>query len=70
MHSSTYLNFRKFQENKYGRKKRPNFTDGLKYVELLFAQIVLHQDGEECPPPDAMADKVISYLEAKGYLQA
>ncbi|XP_024978837.1 adenylyl-sulfate kinase 3-like [Cynara cardunculus var. scolymus] len=40
------------------------------YEAPLNSEIVLHQEGEDCPPPDAMADKVISYLEAKGYLQA
>ncbi|KAD5960937.1 hypothetical protein R6Q59_013958 [Mikania micrantha] len=40
------------------------------YEAPLNSEIVLQQDGEVCPPPDAMAEKVISYLEAKGYLQA
>ncbi|KAJ9540879.1 hypothetical protein OSB04_027385 [Centaurea solstitialis] len=40
------------------------------YEAPLNSEIVLHQDEKVCPPPEAMADKVISYLEAKGYLQA
>ncbi|KAM0012490.1 putative adenylyl-sulfate kinase [Helianthus debilis subsp. tardiflorus] len=40
------------------------------YEPPLNSEIVLQQDGEVCPPPEAMAEKVISYLEAKGYLQA
>ncbi|KVI02721.1 Adenylylsulfate kinase [Cynara cardunculus var. scolymus] len=33
-------------------------------------KIVLEEEGDVCPPPEVMADKVISYLEGKGYLQA
>ncbi|GJW34930.1 adenylyl-sulfate kinase 3-like protein [Tanacetum coccineum] len=40
------------------------------YEAPLNSEIVLQQEGQVCPPPEAMADKVISYLEAKGYLQA
>ncbi|KAK1440671.1 hypothetical protein QVD17_06500 [Tagetes erecta] len=40
------------------------------YEAPLNSELVLHQDGEVCPPPEAMAEKVISYLESKGYLQA
>lgn len=40
------------------------------YEAPLNSEIVLKQEGEVCPPPEAMAEKVISYLEAKGYLQA
>ncbi|XP_076934134.1 adenylyl-sulfate kinase 3-like [Bidens hawaiensis] len=40
------------------------------YEPPLNSELVLQQDGEVCPPPEAMAEKVISYLEAKGYLQA
>lgn len=40
------------------------------YEAPLNSEIVLQQVGQVCPPPEAMADKVISYLEAKGYLQA
>ncbi|KAI3798969.1 hypothetical protein L1987_34257 [Smallanthus sonchifolius] len=39
------------------------------YEAPLNPEIVLQQ-GEVCPPPEAMAEKVISYLEAKGYLRA
>nr|GEU49880.1 adenylyl-sulfate kinase 3-like [Tanacetum cinerariifolium] len=40
------------------------------YEAPLNSEIVLQQEGQVCPSPEAMADKVISYLEAKGYLQA
>ncbi|KAD7479323.1 hypothetical protein E3N88_02476 [Mikania micrantha] len=39
------------------------------YEAPLDSEIVLQQ-GEVCPPPEDMADKVVSYLEAKGYLHA
>ncbi|KAK9064896.1 hypothetical protein SSX86_016278 [Deinandra increscens subsp. villosa] len=40
------------------------------YEPPLTCEIVIQQEGEVCPPPEVMAKKVISYLEAKGYLQA
>lgn len=40
------------------------------YEAPLDSEIVLRQEGEMCPPPEVMAEKVISYLEEKGYLQA
>nr|XP_043631653.1 adenylyl-sulfate kinase 3-like [Erigeron canadensis] len=40
------------------------------YEAPLNSEIVLQQEGEVCPPPEAMAEKVISYLEAKGYLHS
>ncbi|XP_071706119.1 adenylyl-sulfate kinase 3-like [Rutidosis leptorrhynchoides] len=40
------------------------------YEAPLNSEIVLKQEGDVCPPPEAMADKVISYLETKGYLHA
>ncbi|XP_023751848.1 adenylyl-sulfate kinase 3 [Lactuca sativa] len=40
------------------------------YEAPLNSEIVLRQEGEVCPPPETMAEKVISYLEEKGYLQA
>ncbi|XP_035838983.1 adenylyl-sulfate kinase 3 [Helianthus annuus] len=39
------------------------------YEAPLNSEIVIQQ-GEVCPPPEAMAEIVISYLEAKGYLHA
>ncbi|KAI7727096.1 hypothetical protein M8C21_021031 [Ambrosia artemisiifolia] len=35
------------------------------YEAPLSSEIVLRQDGDVCPPPEAMAEKVVSYLEAK-----
>ncbi|XP_024974089.1 adenylyl-sulfate kinase 3-like isoform X2 [Cynara cardunculus var. scolymus] len=40
------------------------------YEPPLDSEIVLEEEGDVCPPPEVMADKVISYLEGKGYLQA
>ncbi|KAK9057786.1 hypothetical protein SSX86_022624 [Deinandra increscens subsp. villosa] len=38
------------------------------YEAPLNSEIVLQ--GEVCPTPEAMAERVISYLESKGYIQA
>ncbi|GJT48209.1 adenylyl-sulfate kinase 3-like protein [Tanacetum coccineum] len=40
------------------------------YEAPLNCEIVIQQEGEVCPPPEVMAEKVICYLDAKGYLQA
>ncbi|KAI7729269.1 hypothetical protein M8C21_028447, partial [Ambrosia artemisiifolia] len=40
------------------------------YEPPLNSEIVIQQEGDVCPPPEVMAEKVISYLEGKGYLQA
>ncbi|MFS8016925.1 putative adenylyl-sulfate kinase [Helianthus anomalus] len=40
------------------------------YEPPLNSEIVIQQEGEVCPPPEVMAEKVISYLDAKGYLEA
>ncbi|KAK1423428.1 hypothetical protein QVD17_18731 [Tagetes erecta] len=40
------------------------------YEPPLNSEIVIQQEGEVCPPPEVMAEEVVSYLDAKGYLQA
>lgn len=40
------------------------------YEPPLNSEIILHQKEKLCPSPCDMAEKVISYLEMKGYLQA
>ncbi|KAL8266200.1 hypothetical protein R6Q59_003544 [Mikania micrantha] len=40
------------------------------YEPPLNSEIIIQMEGEVCSPPEVMADKVISYLDAKGYLQA
>lgn len=40
------------------------------YEPPLNSEIILHQEGELCRSPCNMAEEVISYLEAKEYLQA
>ncbi|KAM0055301.1 putative adenylyl-sulfate kinase [Helianthus debilis subsp. tardiflorus] len=40
------------------------------YEPPLNSEIVIQQEGDVCPPPEVMAEKVISYLDAKGYLEA
>nr|XP_043606609.1 adenylyl-sulfate kinase 3 [Erigeron canadensis] len=40
------------------------------YEAPLNSEIVIQQEGDVCPPPEVMAEKVISYLDEKGYLQA
>ncbi|XP_071692615.1 adenylyl-sulfate kinase 3-like [Rutidosis leptorrhynchoides] len=40
------------------------------YEAPLNSEIVIQQEGDVCPPPEAMAEKVISYLDANGYLDA
>lgn len=40
------------------------------YEVPLNSEIVLQQEGDVCPPPEIMAEKVICYLDANGYLEA
>ncbi|KAJ0450424.1 putative adenylyl-sulfate kinase [Helianthus annuus] len=40
------------------------------YEPPLNSEIVIQQEGDVCPPPEVMAEKVISYLDATGYLEA
>ncbi|KAK9053279.1 hypothetical protein SSX86_029912 [Deinandra increscens subsp. villosa] len=40
------------------------------YEPPLNAEITIQMEGEVCSPPEVMAEKVISYLDAKEYLQA
>lgn len=39
------------------------------YEPPLNCEIVVEQEGDVCPSPEVMADKVICYLDAKGYLK-
>ncbi|KAL4568783.1 hypothetical protein LXL04_024399 [Taraxacum kok-saghyz] len=40
------------------------------YEPPLNCEIVLEQEGDKCPSPEDMAEKVICYLDVKGYLNA
>lgn len=40
------------------------------YEPPLNCEIVLEQEGDVCPSPEVMAEKVICYLDEKGYLKA
>ncbi|KAJ0843740.1 putative adenylyl-sulfate kinase [Helianthus annuus] len=40
------------------------------YEPPLNSEIVIQQEGDVCPPPEVMAEKVISYLDANGYFEA
>ncbi|XP_076913335.1 adenylyl-sulfate kinase 3-like [Bidens hawaiensis] len=40
------------------------------YEAPLNSEIIIKMEGEVCSSPEVMAEKVISYLDAKGYLQA
>ncbi|XP_076926821.1 adenylyl-sulfate kinase 3-like [Bidens hawaiensis] len=40
------------------------------YEAPLNSEIIIKMEGEVCPSPEVMAEKVMSYLDAKGYLQA
>ncbi|KAM0057825.1 putative adenylyl-sulfate kinase [Helianthus debilis subsp. tardiflorus] len=40
------------------------------YEAPLNSEIVIQMEGEGCSSPEVMAEKVVCYLDAKGYLQA